>query len=242
MPVRRFFALLAVMALVLSAAAVLAQGHELSAEYRVSIGGKAAGTEKGTVTRLEDRTIYTSVMGMSYPQAVSINATLEVANNGGRPLAYRMEAKVSGAIQRLEATFGADTVDYRAEHAGGVQTGLLRLHPGYIVWENNLWTMLTAVLARVGTGPGPARLYVLVPTAMREFALSVEDRGVENLIVEGGSQSARHWTLVFADALIMEVWADLENRMPVKIRVPAQQLEVTRAAAPPPAPAPASIP
>jgi len=216
-------------------------------EYEMSLNNVVVSTERSMIVHDDLRIIISSETEMTAPQPLKMRNMLIINNFTMRPEAYYLEAEVRGAIQKLDATFAATQCQYRAEHATGVQNGTINLPENYLVWENNVWIQLMYLVSGVeweqgavaGAGgtvapiaPGAFKAQVLIPTTMSLLNVTIEDRGLEKVTIEGAEAGAtlqaRRVALNFGGTLIMDAWLDLETRIPLKISIPAQKLLVVR--------------
>lgn len=222
---RRFFFMCLAAVAAMAFAGSRAQGAAW--QYQIKVNGQPVSVEKGTVSESGETIAYMGEMTRTLPQAMTLSSTLTISATTRRPLSYSMTAQSSGGQQKLSVTFDGNKAAYRAEQPAGVQSGELRLHDGFIVWENNIWVQLT-YLIRAFYGGGGNQYYVLVPTMMREFSVLIEDRGLEKVGSEGAEQPTRHLTIHFGETPAIDVWAEPESGLPVQVRIAAQRVEVTR--------------
>lgn len=95
---------------------------------------------------------------------------------------------------------------------------------------------------------GAIKAQVLIPTTMSLLSVTIEDRGIEKITIEGvgaanangaagnaansaansATLQARRIALNFGGTLIMDAWLELDTRIPLKISISAQKLLVVR--------------
>lgn len=228
-------------------------------EYEMTLNDVAVSTERSMIVNDDQRIIISSETEMIAPQPLKMRSMLILNNFTMRPEAYYLEADVHGATQKLDATFTASQCQYRAEHAAGVQNGAINLPENYLIWENNVWIQLMYLvggfewgqeavagdsagaadtLGTSGTAagtpiaPGAFKVQVLIPTTMSLLNVTIEDRGLERVTIEGVAEAAalqaRRVALNFGGTLIMDAWLEPQTRIPLKISIPAQKLLVVR--------------
>lgn len=226
---KRFSVIVAVLGASLACFALGAAAQDLTLDYQLTVGGRAASVEKTVVTHTDGQVTYNSAVDMSYPQPLKMTSVLVLDEASRRPISYQLEGRIGGGTQRLDLSFNGDVVTYRAEHPGGSQTGSLKLHAGFVVWENNIWGLLTCALERMDwEKQKQGMLYVLIPTTMSEVVLRFSDRGPDTVSLSGVQRACRRLTLIFGDTLGLDVWVDPATHSPFRVVVPSQQVEVLR--------------
>jgi|GEM_PF-2448104 len=119
--------------------------------------------------------------------------------------------------------------------AAGATTGASGAAAGAITGATAVTTPLVA---------GAIKAQVLIPTTMSLLSVTIEDRGIEKITIEGvgaanangaagnaansATLQARRIALNFGGTLIMDAWLELDTRIPLKISISAQKLLVVR--------------
>jgi pimeloyl-ACP methyl ester carboxylesterase len=198
--------------------------------FTVFLQGVPIGTERTTVASAPDSHTITGSGGVGAPLNVQ-TIRLEMKYDGEwKPIELTLEAIIAGRRNTLNTKFAGTLATSAITQGELTTTKTDTVAPDAIVLPNPFFSAYEALSARLGTAkPGSELRAYLAPQA--EIAIHYATVSEERIQTPGRTIVARRHTASFATAngpVVVEIWGEQDTGRLLRLRIPAQQLEVVR--------------
>jgi hypothetical protein len=220
----------AVMLSTLASAPARAQTVTLDeGSFRVSVGGREAGTETFSIRK--NGTGPEAVIiarGRIAVDAQETTSSAQLAGETLRPAAYDITVQ-GGDGQKIAGRVVGGRFSARIVSSAGENMREYLVSDGAILVDEGIAHHYYFLVRRLDSGP--ARVPLLIPRESRQVWAAVAVQGTESVTIGGESISARRISVTPEGGAERMLWADSEGRI-LRVRVPSRQYAAERTAAP----------
>jgi hypothetical protein len=197
----------------------------------IYVDGKEIGEETYSIQGSSDSFRSESVVAFKNPglaaQEVKIETQLTMDENY-MPQSYHVRSSIGGNTREIEGTFVSGQAMFKYQTQGiPHQQGLL-VDDYYVILDANVFHHFIFVgrLVEFDNAESIQSLDVVIPQAMDNGILEIQDAGLDKITVHG-KKLELHRLKVKTDKLRIDLWVD-DNRLLHKIAIPVKKIEVMR--------------
>lgn len=193
--------------------------------YSVKLNGAEVGRETASFEEELTRVTIRSRAEFTKPTAATITTDLMVTQGALAFEKYVLSATVGGALQQLTVIPAPDGLSYRVEAGGRAQEGKLKVAPGFLILDNNVTAHYNVLIRRYLLAK-ETEWTMVVPQVMMALPIKITGSAGEKLNLGGREREAIHISALGPMNMAIDIWADSERQILLKLAIPAQKYEV----------------
>ena len=194
--------------------------------YGVKLNGAEVGRETVTFRDELNRVIIHSRAEFTKPVAMTLTTDLALARGSLSFEKYAFEAALGGTQQKMSVTPTPGGIGYHIEAGGRTQEGKVPVATGFLVLDNSVAAHYNVLIRRYLTAR-ETQWTMLVPQVLKSFPIKVTGGAEEEVVLGGITRQALHLKAIGPMALAIDIWADRERQVLLKLAIPAQKYEVS---------------
>ncbi len=192
-----------------------------SGTFLLFLAGKQVGRETYVHQKEEDKDIWFGYVDIRTDDMTLTQKPRLVLNADGKPASFDLKYSTGGPEQTLSYAFSDSSFTVTSKGGEKDASEQFSLPSGAIVLANNVLHHEIILARRYDWGKGGRQEFTAVPNT----PVSLDDRGIDEFLLNGRPVSLRHLFLTVGGVIGANLWLDGKDRV-VKVDIPLQRITV----------------